>query len=428
MTIFKVIINDDLTDQEAELVNHYWHHNGYEKIQFIYPKYALKAKAEKIGVKKLDSFIQKKSYVFFIGEGGKCFDCQLPITASKRTVVNMILSQAKHKRLCEKCLLANTTKILKPKLEHLNMLIENNLGIVYSSEYNSLSYIEKLYIYTILNMCKVNKSGQLKQIKLQGFIQKEWGEESYIIKSLINKRFILKIDSGDFIHNAINSIRCTMKDARGLVDKEIIQTYKSLIKKIPVNGVYLKLPNCFDNYEEYENQVLKHILDRKICEEDVYFIESWLHSVALSKLIYLAEFAKCKYNNIRIDYDVELDSVYKSMLKTLSIDECNLIITRAMYVASREIYFANNPTSFFKYIRRDKIFYYILKKTIDFYKTSGINYEYKQDVDMILNISDIELFIDSYIAMNHIKWNYFNLRDILAIIVNSVKVIAQIEN
>lgn len=418
---FEIVENLNCENFNRNLLYDYWEFSDITKRKFTHTVKDLLIKHNFRTTDRLEKILKKSGYlvctkILDCGNCHKIFKIHLrnEINFDRRFHAGVDLN-------CQEC----KNEIIKTEISEVLCNFENILSTFQEAEIQEptqpLTYLEKIFLYVLLVNEEKDYSGIIENSTWNSFKEVEANGVEYILKKIIEKRYIYKIQECIEGVNAQNKLRTFNWFHSELIDirsKNAVQTYL----KIDFNSqIKFSIPKIYKNIEEWIEKLFLEIKNSCVNISDLKEIEKFVLNKRL-KEIYALVGLICEKRNIPIKKNNAFEHELVRMIKKYDLQHIySLLVYQANMTASKLYDLSNSSVSNANFIK-ENIYANKIASYLDKLEKNNEKPKYARLLPENWTYSEVELFVSAHIIGNYEKWEKYTINEILALWSDSIEI------
>lgn len=391
---------------KKELLQDYWDFKDKIKFDFIYTAKSLIYKYNLENYEELRKNIIKTGFLLVkrIKDCKKCYaEFNVEDRAHFKQLKMKILDDIIICYDCKKIKNNKRVKTLISEIEKHNCRVNEE-----SRELLKLSYIEKIYLYILIENCKKNFSLELHSLSV---LNNKEGQD--VVRNIIQKGYIKEEKYCSFCYTNRKELFYLSIQDKNMIEESLIKELKSYLTLNFNYHCKIVIPQNFDSIESWMYEVYLDIFRTKLTVEDVKEIESFIINKRLYEVYKLINLV-CEKNSIPWLKDNKFDFEVLRMINKYNLEVIYNILNYCAGKATSRLYLieklkGNKSLFQEKHIYRLEVSFMLeklLKSDNPVLYTKNLPYNWV--------FSEEELFINTYIIGGDQKWCKYTPKEILS--------------
>jgi hypothetical protein len=418
---FEIIENLDCEDFNRNLLYDYWKLSDITKRKFTYTVKELLIKYNFRTTDRLEKNLKNSGYLV-CRKILDCGNCHKIFKICLRNEINFDRwFRTRGDLNCQKC----KNEIIKTEISEVLYSFENIFKTFHQVEIQQptqpLTYLEKIFLYVLLVNENKDYSGIIENSIWNSFKEVEANGVEYILKKIIDKGYIYKIQECIEGVNAQNKLRTFNWFHSELIDtasKDAVQTYL----KIDFNSqIKVSIPQIYKNVEEWIEKLFLEIKNSCVNISDLKEIEKFVLDKRL-KEVYALVGLICEKRNIPIKKNNAFEHDLVRMIKKYDLQHIHsLLLYQANMTASKLHDLSNSSVSNANFIK-ENIYANKIASYLDKLEKNNEKPKYARLLPENWTYSEVELFVSAHIIGNYEKWEKYTSNEILALWSDSIEI------
>lgn len=416
---YRIVENETTDFLKSKVIKDYWCFKDFGKFKYTYT-------VEEVGKRNL----LRANEVVQIVRNTACLEIRFLLNCNRcygylkffiRTELSRIKYSSNDNLFCECCYIANVNQSTKKYLSEFKNLSIERKEIVPQRHNNNLSYLEKIFIYTLIENSECLEKGYVSSHALSDFKSLEANGMEYLISNLIDKNYFFRKDYGDEVINVHKSIKHIYDYDSKHLPPDLKEEITGVVNLEIANHLYINIPERYSDISSWVVELYNEIIDSKIDFDDIKEIENYINTKRLMESLGLVSYL-CSMKKIPVLYDNALELELLRMNNKFNLNYGYSILnyqSKQVMVYLYENLSEDDPSINFKkqHIYRSKI-------------SSFLNHLEKKDENPKFSLelpdgwcySEIELFVSKYVIKNFQTWEKYTPSEILHLWLNSVDI------
>ena len=302
---YEVIEFSDVADEDCipGLLYDYWRFDEAERYRYVYPATKL---LEKYGIKsshRLETLVKKNGRLLVKRrlDCNKCVSIDEINTRKEFAILaNPSYWLAETNGFCKDCRAEEVKLDLTARLSAVQYKIESlDTGRLQASE-SSLSYLEKVFLFSLINYEDLNSQNACLRAWLNFSEHGACGAER-VMQNLISTGFIIAFGNAYEIEEDALVAQRVLEDSRNILDNRFIINYKSSLKKLNLPKPEVFTPNNYSSPSEFSLKLLNDIKTATLSSSDIAQITNYVTNKRVSELnnlyFYICDLKKIPTSN-----------------------------------------------------------------------------------------------------------------------------------
>ncbi|WP_335968406.1 hypothetical protein [Acinetobacter bereziniae] len=417
---FELVTTPDYEDFNLELLTDYWEFSDFNRRDYTYSisklweKYNLKSTA------KFERIIKNSGYLKYtqLKECNKCY-FDLKIFNRKELKRFKNLNLYREGQLCHKCRGIYIQENMNKNLNEFKLSIPTEINSPHNPEMQKLTYLEKIFIYTLISKVKIKSDNILPEHEWHSFIELEANGGNILVKKLFDKGYLIKTNKFDDFLKKQNDLKELYYKSAQYLSQEMrceIESYLSINFKVNVKIV---IPFIYNSIEEWRMVLYQEIIESKVYVKDFQEIEKFIINKRLNEVYALVSFV-CDYRKVPFEKDNALEFELMRMVKRFNLRYIFSIVAYQAKEASAELYRIEHGGDISFRFKKNHIFRYKLCNYLTYLLQKKQNPKFDRDLPNEWTYSELEVFIAAQVVRNYEHWEFYTPDQILAIWAESV--------
>jgi hypothetical protein len=390
---------------KKELLQDYWNFKDDIQFDFTFTAKFLIYKYNLENYEDLTKNIIEAGFLLFkrIKDCRRCYaefniDDRAHFKRSKMKILNDII-------ICDDCKKTQNNKKVKAliyEIKNHNCRLNEE-----GSELLKLSYIEKIYLYILIENYKKNFSSEWHSLSVLNY-----KEGQYVVRNIIEKGYVKEFKYCNLCYTNRKELFNLYMQDKNMIEETLIKELKSYLKLNFDYHCQIVIPQDFESIESWMSEVYSDIFKTKVTIEDVKEIESFIINKRFNEVYKLINLV-CEKNSIPWLKDNKFDFEVLRMIRTYNLEVIYNILNYCVGKATSRLYLiekSKDDKSCFqeKHIYRQEVSFMFEKLLKSDYP---VLYTKKLPCNWVL--SEEELFVNTYIIEGDQKWCKYTPQEIL---------------
>lgn len=391
---------------KKELLQDYWNFKDKIKFDFIYTAKSLIYKYNLENYEELRKNIIKEGFLLVkrIKDCKKCYaEFNIKDRAHFKQLKMKILDDIIICYDCKRIKNNKRVKVLISEIEKHNCRVNEA-----SIELLKMSYIEKIYLYILIENYKKNFSSEWCGLSVLNY-----KEGQHVVRNLIQKGYIKEEKYCNFCYTNRKELFNLSMQNKNMIEESLI---KELKKYLALNFNYhcnIVIPHDFESIESWMSEVYLDIFRTKVTVGDIKEVESFIINKRLYEVYKLINLV-CEKNSIPWLKDSKFDFEVLRMIQKYNLEVIYNILNYCAGKATSRLYLIEKSKGN-KYLFQEK---HIYRLEVSFMFEKLIKSDnpilYTKNLPYNWVFSEEELFINTYIIGGDQKWCKYTPKEILS--------------
>lgn len=270
-----------------------------------------------------------------------------------------------------------------------------------------LSYIEKIYLYILIENYKNNFSSEWRALSALNY-----SESQYLIKNIIDKGYIKELEYCKFCYTRKLELYTLSIQEKNMIEEQLKEELKNYLKLNFNYHCQIVVPNGFDSIESWMSNVYSEIFKTKLTIDDVKEVESFILNKRFNEVYKLIGLV-CEKNLIPFLKDNAFDFEVLRMARNYNLEVIfNLLIYCAETTKSK-LYLINELKDYESLTGKKHIYRNHVSSRLEKLLKNNYPVLYAKNLPNNWVFSEEELFINTYIIESDQRWSKYNPKEIL---------------
>lgn len=418
---YKIIENDGIDIFTSRLLKEYWSFKNFENTIYTCTVKKLSEKfnlhmTDLIAIVRINGYLKVKVLL-------DCKQCYGDINVYIRKELANLKGWKHQKLFCESCYRSSINDSGYKFLSEFKRLLPNSFNVerVPEKPDEDLTYLESIFLYTLIAMPECQENGLVPEYIWQNFINLEAVNMDYIFNSLLDKRYIFKRDYDRDILNLHESIKYASAQLDDYLDLELKQELTVYSKLDINNNIYINLPKGYDNVMLWVGEVYNKIINFSLCLDDIKEIENYILAKRLAEVYFLLDYI-CDSKKIPVTKDNALELELLRMLTRYNLNDSFSLLNYQSRETMAYLYELHAKDKYSFSYKKYNVYRMKISSYLNHLEFKDEKPKYPRDLPLEWSISEVELFVSMHIIKNYQKWEKFTPSEIIEMWLSAVEI------
>lgn len=411
---FELVENPDYEDFNLEMLHDYWSFKDAGHRKFTYTVKALLNKYDLKTSDKLVRIIRHSGHLGF----KKLLDCKRCYKTFNVYTRKDIDFDKRHwfstQLICGYCRKLAVELHVKENLVEFKQFIPVDQQIENQPPTAELKYLEKIFLYSLLTNVKIVGKNSIPPQEWSTFKEVEANGLQYILKNIIEKRYIININQYDIFAEKQNELRKLYNKSESQLSGELKDEINYYLRLSFNSEINVEMPKGFNSFEDWIEKLYEEIIEEKLLVSDYKELEKYILNKRLLEVYSLLDYV-CQLKSIPVKKNnaFELD-----LMRMLLKYDLQHVLAIFMYMAKQtaaDLYDMSQKVFDVKVFMKEPIFGRHLASYLDHLERKNEKPKYPRQLPENWTYSEIELFVSSQIIGNYEKWEKFTPHEVLSL-------------
>lgn len=414
---YKIIENEKTDFLKSKIIQDYWCFEDFSKFKYTYT-------VETVGKR---NFLRNNEVVNIVRNTAhleikvllNCKKCYGYLKFYVRSEISGLRYLSSDDLFCETCYRSNVNQLTQNYLSDFKKISIEKAEVILPKHNNKLSYLEKIFIYTLVENPECLEKGYVPEYILRNFESLEAQGMDYIINSLIDKKYLFKKE----YKNETIKLYESIKHVHDYESKYLLPDLKENIKEIAkldiANHLYINIPEKYNNIKSWLIDLHNEIMNSKLDVCEIKEIESYIIGKRLVESINLLHYIS-SYKKIPVSYDNALELEILRMNKNFDLNYCYSLLNYQSQKTTSYLYENSDEYNTNFNFKKQHMYRRNIHSYLNYLESKNEKPKFPKKLPDDWEYSEIEIFVSKYIIKNYKTWEGYTPSEILELWLGSV--------
>lgn len=416
---YRITENESTDFLKSKVIKDYWCFKDFSDFKYTYTVEEV-GKRNLLRANEVVQIVRNTAYleVKFLLNCNRChgylkFFIRTEFSRSKYSINNNLF--------CESCYINNVNQSTQKYLSEFKNLPVEKKEIYPKRPISKLSYLEKIFIYTLVENSECLEKGYVPSHVLANFESLEANGMDYLIGSLIEKNYFFRRDYDDEVIKLHESIRYIYEYDSKYLPPDLKKELVEVVGLEVANHLYINIPEEYSDISLWLINIYNEIIESKLDLDDIKEVESYIVTKRLMESVELVRYI-CSMKKIPVLYDNALELELLRMNDRFNLNYGYSILNYQAQQTMAYLYenlSRDNQDFNFKsqHVYRSKI-----SSFLNYLEKVDENPKFPKELPGEWCYSEIEIFVSKYIIKNYQTWEKYTPSEILDLWLGSVNI------
>lgn len=270
-----------------------------------------------------------------------------------------------------------------------------------------LSYIEKIYLYILIENYRKNFPSEWNPFSISSY-----AEGKYLIKNIIEKGYIKELEHCNVCYTRKLELYTLCTQEKNMIEEHLIEELKSYLKLNFNYHCHVIVPKGFESIESWMSNVYSEILKTKLTIDDVREVESFVVNKRFNEVYKLISLV-CEKNLIPFLKDNAFDFDVLRMARNYNLEVIFNLLTYCAENTKSELYLMNELKDYESLNKKKHIYRKYVSSRLEKLLKNNYPVLYTKNLPNNWVFSEEELFVNTYIIEGDQRWSTYTPKEIL---------------
>lgn len=411
---YNLVASEEFYGCVPELLKDYWSSQDVDKKKYTYntielsKKYSLCRYEISIEVKK-QGHLETKVLM-------NCGECYIDVEVSSRSELANIRRKSNSQLFCEKCTKEKARFTANYFINYFNEIKPKNISFERSQPREELSYLERIFIYTIITRSGFIEKNYIDNTLWQSLKEIETGGLDNVLSSLFSKGYIYisePFEKHQDLDMILDYIKKFKDNSIQYVNPELSEQILEISKLDFSKNVRVNIKEGYSHLDSWIKDLYSEIVNSSLTIEDCSEIEYFVMTKRFMEVYDLINYT-CNEWGIPVSKDNALEFEMLRMIKNFNLNDCFSILYFKAKATAARLHQMKAERAEKYHFKKDHIFRHNISSYIDYLESKDEKPKYARALPVEWITSEVELFISMNLIKDCQKWEKLTPNEIVS--------------